>query len=578
MLPPFRVERVAAYELPQQTAYVALHNDYAEDFTPSTSIPEDRCGEIAVERLLSGNRGHYGCYSADTSVMTARGWVAWPEVTCDDQLLAVDIETGSAQFERPTALFAQDVLPGDRLYHARSQRIDLLVTHDHRMVVSHRQGGGTWSSFRFRNACDVAGRAVRYRMTAELSEDQRSLPLDLPTGVSAMDALRVAGFYFGDGVRSSSHSPVVLRFRLRRPRKIEYLEGLASSVGVLEPRTSDRYTLKCGPLASWVERHFKSESGKTVPDWLISLPRAEFLSFLDGLRHSDGTRFKASTSQGGESWALDSCEYTALRKIQAASVMNHIATYLFPNHPNAGQGHENHRPCWRLTFSHDRTFARFEACQRRTRGLEQAVPYEGKVYCATVSTGALLVERNGKPIVSGNCLEHASLTLAIQADHNTIMQLRTHRLGSFDVQSMRYTGSRIEKVASGELQPEEVFYVRPPGNYRDRQGDPYAWTQEQVDECLAIALSSAMDYTRLREQGVSEEHARGVLITSYFQNAVVTFNARGWLHLLDIRLKADAQWEMRCLMEMVEREVQRWIPEIHAWWAQNRRGKARLAP
>ena len=174
--------------------------------------------------------------------------------------------------------------------------------------------------------------------------------------------------------------------------------------------------------------------------------------------------------------------------------------------------------------------------------------------------------------------EHLSLTLAIQADHNTIMQLRTHRLGSFDVQSMRYTGSRIEKVANCELQPEEVFYVRPPGNYRDRQGDPYAWTQEQVDECLAIALSSAMDYTRLREQGVSEEHARGVLITSYFQNAVVTFNARGWLHLLDIRLKADAQWEMRCLMEMVEREVQRWIPEIHAWWAQNRRGKARLAP
>lgn len=174
--------------------------------------------------------------------------------------------------------------------------------------------------------------------------------------------------------------------------------------------------------------------------------------------------------------------------------------------------------------------------------------------------------------------EHAYMTLIMQADHNTIMQLRTHRLGSFDVQSMRYTGKRIEKVANGELQPEDVFYVRPPGKYRDRQGDPYVWTQEDADDQLALAVSSAMDYARLREKGVSEEQARGVLMTSYFQNAVVSFNLRGWLHLLDIRLKSDAQFEIRSLMELVALQVQRWAPEVYGWWAQHRRGKAILAP
>jgi thymidylate synthase (FAD) len=175
-------------------------------------------------------------------------------------------------------------------------------------------------------------------------------------------------------------------------------------------------------------------------------------------------------------------------------------------------------------------------------------------------------------------LEHPSLTLALQADHNTIMQLRTHRISSHDVQSMRYTGSRIEKVASGEIPPEDAFYVRPPGKYRDRQGDPYEWTEQDVEESLALAVSSAMDYAALRRKGVSEEQARGVLITSYFQNDVVTFNLRGWLHLLDIRLKLDAQWEMRCLMELVALQVQRWAPEVYGWWADNRRGKAMLAP
>lgn len=174
--------------------------------------------------------------------------------------------------------------------------------------------------------------------------------------------------------------------------------------------------------------------------------------------------------------------------------------------------------------------------------------------------------------------EHVTLTLALRADHNTIMQLRTHRLGSFDVQSQRYSGKRIEQVASGDLAPEEVFYVRPPGKYHDRQGDPYEWTEDDVEESLALAMSSAMDYARLREQGVSEEQARGSLITSYYQNAIVTFNLRGWLHLLEIRLKADAQLEMRWLMELIALQVRRWAPETYQWWSEHRRNKARLAP
>jgi thymidylate synthase (FAD) len=176
-------------------------------------------------------------------------------------------------------------------------------------------------------------------------------------------------------------------------------------------------------------------------------------------------------------------------------------------------------------------------------------------------------------------LEGPQLTLAIQADHNTIMQLRTHRVGiSFDVQSMRYTGNRIAKAALGEIPVEDVFYVRPPGKYRDRQGDPYNWSEDDVEESYAIALSSALDYYRLRQKGVAEEHARGVLITSYFQNAVISANLRTWLHLLDVRLKSDAQFEVRALMDLVAMQVQRWVPEIYGWYSETRRGKAILAP
>lgn len=195
--------------------------------------------------------------------------------------------------------------------------------------------------------------------------------------------------------------------------------------------------------------------------------------------------------------------------------------------------------------------------------------------CGEIAVNRLL---KGNRSHYGPC-EHAHLTLAIKTDHNTMMQLRTHRVGlTFDVQSMRYSGERVIKCAAGKLPVEDVFYIRPVGKYRDRQGDPYVWSEEDVDECRAIALSSAHDYARLREKGCSEEHARHYLITTYFQNGVVTGNIRSWMHLLDVRLKADAQLEIRILMEMVAAQIQRWVPEIYAWWQENRRGKGLLAP
>ncbi len=175
-------------------------------------------------------------------------------------------------------------------------------------------------------------------------------------------------------------------------------------------------------------------------------------------------------------------------------------------------------------------------------------------------------------------LEHPSMTLALRADHPTICQLTRHRFFSFDVQSMRYTGERISRVAKREWLPEEVFYVREPGIYRDRDGSKYEWTQDDYDESMANAYSSAIAYDDLRNKGVAQEQCRHLLASGYYQNVIASGNLRSWLHLLDVRLKANAQHEIQELMELVAHEVKLWAPEIYAWWDEHRRGKAILAP
>lgn len=62
--PYFVVKLITATPEPQRCIYGALHQDYSEDFvydSIATWPDEQRCGEIAVRRLLDGDRNHFGC-------------------------------------------------------------------------------------------------------------------------------------------------------------------------------------------------------------------------------------------------------------------------------------------------------------------------------------------------------------------------------------------------------------------------------------------------------------------------------------------------------------------------------------
>jgi thymidylate synthase (FAD) len=177
-------------------------------------------------------------------------------------------------------------------------------------------------------------------------------------------------------------------------------------------------------------------------------------------------------------------------------------------------------------------------------------------------------------------LEHAQIVLNVGwFPHSVMQQARTHRVGvSFDVQSMRYTGERICKAANGELELEEVFYLRPLGEYRDRQGKKYSYTADQRETDWQHVRVAAERYRDLLAQGFAEEHARGILPFDYRQHFVVSFSLRAFLHFLDLRAKLDAQKEIRDLCELMWPHLQEWAPEFAEWYEKTRLHKARLAP
>jgi thymidylate synthase (FAD) len=59
----FCIDVVAATPNPQQVVWAAMHQDYSEHYVVDSREQwpdEQRCGELIVKHLLSGDRGHYG--------------------------------------------------------------------------------------------------------------------------------------------------------------------------------------------------------------------------------------------------------------------------------------------------------------------------------------------------------------------------------------------------------------------------------------------------------------------------------------------------------------------------------------
>lgn len=177
-------------------------------------------------------------------------------------------------------------------------------------------------------------------------------------------------------------------------------------------------------------------------------------------------------------------------------------------------------------------------------------------------------------------LEHAQIAFNVGwFPHSVMQQARTHRVGiSFDVQSFRYTGRRIIQAAKGKLPLEEVFYLRPAGNYTDRKGKKYAYSLQQRGLDLNHCRAAAHRYSELLDHGYAEEHARSILPFDTRQHFVVSFSMRSLMHFLDLRAKLDAQMEIQQLCELMWPAFYKWSPEISSWYGENRLHKARLSP
>ena len=133
--------------------------------------------------------------------------------------------------------------------------------------------------------------------------------------------------------------------------------------------------------------------------------------------------------------------------------------------------------------------------------------------------------------------EHNQLSFRIKTPLFVARQWMRHRMNSYNEISYRYVKAPLE------------FYVPRKWRFQDannKQASFGAFENEALLEQYNKSIEMAVQaYTNLLESGVCREQARGLLPVCTYTEFIFTCNLHSFMHFLGLRLKNDAQYEIR---------------------------------
>lgn len=391
--------------------------------------------------------GH-GCYDAETEVLTEQGWKKWEDVTDSDKLATRDKE-GYLEYQQPTALISYYY--SGRMYRVESRHVDLLVTPNHNMLVcptTTKEGRKKQDSdYSLIKAEDLGHKSHAYVKSADWRISGHS-----PHPFCFWQFL---GFTIGDGSLGAGR---VVRFHLRRERKILYLRSLCRLLGwELREPGNDKYYVQL-PDDTDIRQLFSSiydeNREKVIPQQLLtSLTKLELEGLYDGLMQSDGTSGRTCDS-------FDTTSRTLAGQFQQLCLHIGIAANVCYEYTSE-QRPTSYGEKTLIRLTPIRGYLKPEVnkwagCGGKTSWIER---WEGDVYCAEVPNHTLYVRRNGIPVWCGNSVvEHGNYSFLIHGVSRSLThELIRHRAGwAYSQLSQRFVD---EKQVSFVVPPKMLEAV-----------------------------------------------------------------------------------------------------------------------
>lgn len=354
------------------------------------------------------------CHDEETEVLERlKGWIKFSQLRQHDRVATVDLDTDTIVFQKPQKIIAQEY-EGDLIYFS-GHKMDIAVTPGHRMVVERFSYDFTASHTQFCNAENLK----KYRDRLKLHSNWRSCnskPIVIPAAKNGgypeqkIDRGLFAeflGWYLAEGSYTARPRCPGKGYRIhvaqKKPHGKDELRNLLKQLPWIWNERKDGFTCSCKQLWNYLKQFGRSKD-KYVPQWVKNSDADTIRRFIRGAIAGDGTVPKNGAGRQyytiSKKLADDMQELFIKSGVSAAVtvkktkdgcirgrvVKSNYTVYTVAEwkHPHAGL----------VNHSGQANFRRKH--------------YAGMVYCATVPNGTLITRRNGRPVISGNCLEYST--------------------------------------------------------------------------------------------------------------------------------------------------------------------------
>jgi hypothetical protein len=358
------------------------------------------------------------CLDSETEVLTQRGWVGHQDIRDDDRVAGWQSADGSIQWCAVQEIVKRPLAASERMYAISSPHLDIRVTGGHDMLVRGRSH--TSKHWRKQQAEEVAQRASMFTIPVSGVQDVGEAPL-------SDDEVRFLGWFLSDGTHNRANNAITISQTSSKTDQLDAIRRVLRSCGFKYgehtmhrsgdyagydpliqftisygvPRGRDRHLRGWSALDPWID--------KTLPPAYEQLSARQVSILLDALNEGDGVKTEVDwvrrtmTITAGDNLVLaERLQSLCVRRGYRAN----LSVQRPSTRPNAQPQAVLHiRPKQTATIAgHGMADGDVNGrAYQRSRFVEVDADPGETVWCVRNEFGSLIIRRNGKVAIVGNC-------------------------------------------------------------------------------------------------------------------------------------------------------------------------------
>ncbi len=366
---------------------------------------------VPSKLAMWGNNQYGDCTDSKSQVLTEKGWINWHDYDGKSLLGTMNPATGLLEFQAPLDLQRRDH-DGPMVYSDHNG-LDFAVTPNHRMYYrpykiakngrKYIPGASGYGPYQFGTAGKLPPRfMIPGATTGFIGAEFKSLAIGGRTW-EGWDFLRLLAVILSDGwLQTNEKNRNAVSFCCFRDDRREMVTSLASRLDIHEASyRRGVWTFRDAALAEWLRSNgfvgdeYKSPF-KCVPDLVKVASQGQIEEFLRYFGDSSGPNRDSRQFYSSSPRMIDDLQELLLRVGKRGTVYSHGIREV--QHPNEeGVMIVQRHPAYTLHEYQDSDLGML----RKNTKIDH---YKGEVFCATVPNSTLVTRRNGRILISGNCV------------------------------------------------------------------------------------------------------------------------------------------------------------------------------